>query len=162
MELKKLMPWSRSPLASSTPFAEAGNPFQTLHQQINRLFDDVFAGTDLLPVGRPSLQQGWPRAEVADTEREIKITAELPGLDEKDVQVTLCDGILTIKGEKKAEEEKPDYSERWYGQFQRSMTIGPDVDPEQVCASFKNGILTVVAPKKPSAERQERSIPINA
>ena len=160
MELKKLMPWNRNPFAASTPFSDDSGPFQALHHQINRLFDDFFTGSDL-PMSRVGLSQSWPRTEVADTEQEIKITAELPGMDEKDVQITLRDGVLTIKGEKKSEEEKPDYSERWYGQFQRMMTVGPDVDPDQVSASFKNGVLTIVAKKKPAEQRVEKSIPIN-
>lgn len=159
MELKKLMPWNRDPATSPSPLSEEGHSFVALHSQINRLFDDFFSSVGF-PMGRLGLSASWPRTEMTDTDHEIKITAELPGLEEKDVQVTLLDGVLTLKGEKKSEQEKPNYSERWYGQFLRTLTLGPDVDPDQVSASFKNGVLTVVAKKKPAEERAEKSIPI--
>jgi len=90
------------------------------------------------------------------------VVAELPGMDEKDLDVSLHDGMLTLKGEKKSESNTAVYSERWHGQFQRSLPIGPDVDPDKVSASFKNGVLTVTLAKRPEAQRQVKRIPIGA
>ena len=93
---------------------------------------------------------------------DVKIVAELPGLDEKDIELTLHNGMLTLKGEKKSETQGAVYSERWHGRFERSLQLGPDVDPEKVNAGFKNGVLTVTVPKPPEAQRQVKRIPINA
>jgi HSP20 family protein len=96
--------------------------------------------------------------DLAETDKEIRITAELPGVSEQDVEVMLHDDVLTIRGEKKLEQkdEKEDYHfvERSYGRFQRSIRLPFPVDPEQVKARFENGVLTVTVPK---SERQERS-----
>ncbi|HZT18259.1 MAG TPA: Hsp20/alpha crystallin family protein, partial [Dongiaceae bacterium] len=98
--------------------------------------------------------------EVSETDKEVKVVAELPGLDEKDVDVTLHDGVLTLKGEKKAEVNGTVYSERWQGSFQRSLQLGSEIDPEKVAASFKNGVLTVTLAKRPEAQSQVKRIPI--
>jgi HSP20 family protein len=90
------------------------------------------------------------------------VVAELPGMEEKDVELTLRDGVLTLKGEKQAETNGSVYSERWHGSFQRSIDLGPDVDPDKVRASFKNGVLTVTLGKRPEAQAQVKRIPIKA
>jgi HSP20 family protein len=81
---------------------------------------------------------GWPNVEVTETDTEVKVTAELAGLDEKDVSVELANGMLTITGEKKSETEDKDrvFSERYYGRFERRIPI-EDVDEEKVSATFK-------------------------
>jgi HSP20 family molecular chaperone IbpA len=93
---------------------------------------------------------------------EVKITADLPGLEEKDIELALQDGVLTLKGEKKSESEGALYSERWHGQFQRSVQLGPEVDPDNVKAAFKNGVLTVALAKKPEAQTRVKRIPIGS
>jgi len=90
------------------------------------------------------------------------VVAELPGLSEKDVKITLHNGMLTLKGEKKSESSNASYTERWHGQFQRTLSLGPDVDPDKVNASFKNGVLTVTLGKRPEAQRQVKRIPVAA
>jgi HSP20 family protein len=104
---------------------------------------------------------GWPRVEVGENNNEVKVVAELPGMEQKDVEVSLHDGVLTLKGEKKSESDNALYSERWHGQFQRSPQLGPDVDPDKVNASFKNGVLAVTLAKRPEAQSQVKRIPIN-
>jgi HSP20 family protein len=81
-------------------------------------------------------------------------------LEEKDIEVTLHNGFLTLRGEKKSESQDAVYSERWHGRFERSMQLGPDVDPDRVNAAFKNGVLTITVPKRPEAQRQVKRIPI--
>lgn len=105
-----------------------------------------------------------PRFDVAETEDAVVVEAELPGMTEKDVQVTLQDNVLTIKGEKKKEEEtkkKNVYiAERSYGSFQRSLRLGPDLDTDKVQAGFKKGVLTITVPKTEPAKSQSRTIDI--
>jgi HSP20 family protein len=110
----------------------------------------------------------WPRVDVSETDKEMRVTAELPGVDQKDVEVTLSGDQLTIKGEKKAEtEEKKEEKgrafhrvERSYGSFQRSMRIPYEVDPEKVEAAFKDGILTLTLPKPPEVQKKTKKIEI--
>jgi HSP20 family protein len=98
---------------------------------------------------------------LSDTDNEIKVTAELPGLDEKDVELELANGVLTIKGEKKTETEDRDrlFSERYYGRFERRIPV-EDIDEENVSASFRNGVLTVTLPKNAQAQPQVKRIAI--
>jgi HSP20 family protein len=106
-----------------------------------------------------------PAVDIADNEKAYEITAELPGMDESNIDVKFSDGTLTIKGEKKdeKEEKKKDYylSERRYGSFQRSFGVPDGVDAEKIEAHFKNGVLTVTLPKTLQAQKSEKKIAIN-
>jgi HSP20 family protein len=135
------------------------SPFLALHREMNRLFDDAFRSFDVAPFSTQGI--GWPSVEVNETEKEVKVIAELPGLEEKDVNVELRDGLLTISGEKKGETEDKErrFSERYYGRFERSVPVD-DVDQEKVEASFKNGVLTVKLPKSPTAQQKVKRIAI--
>ena len=105
-----------------------------------------------------------PAVDIADNAKAYEITAELPGMDEKNVEVKFSDGTLIIRGEKKDEKEEKnkDYhlSERRYGAFQRSFSVPDGVDAEKIEAAFKNGILTVTLPKTPEAQKKEKKIEI--
>ena len=141
-----------------------------LHREVNRLFDDVFRGFDQIDMGRfPSLATsrshwGWPNVEVSETDKEIRVTAELPGLEEKDVEITLDDDVLTLRGEKRSETEDKErqFSERFYGQFERRIPLGVEVEEDKVEAHFKKGVLTVMLPKKPEAQKPEKKIEVKA
>jgi HSP20 family protein len=164
MAIRDLIPWSRGREMTASRGEEL-NPFLTLHREMNRLFDDVFRGFDLAPFGgsRPFDQtMGWPHIEVSESEKDVKVTAELPGLDEKDVQVELANGVVAIKGEKKTETEDKErrFSERYYGHFERRIPVD-DVDQDKVSASFKNGVLTVTMPKTAQAQSNVKRIAIN-
>jgi len=102
--------------------------------------------------------------DVEETDKEYRVTAELAGLEERDVEVLLQDGLLTVRGEKKLESENRNrtYSERFYGRFERQITLDRDVDDSAVNATFKNGVLTVTVPKSPRAVERSKRIPINA
>jgi HSP20 family protein len=157
MAMRDLVPWNKG-REVSTRRSEDGSPFFTLHREMNRLFDDVFRGFNLPSLGSDTFfdrSVGWPSVEVSETDKELKVTAELPGMDEKDVQVDLANGVLVISGEKKTETENDDnnrfFSERYYGRFERRIPA-EDVEPDKVSASFKNGILTVKMPKLPEAQ----------
>ena len=102
---------------------------------------------------------GWPQTDVVENDKEYRVTAELPGLEEKDIDLTFQDGVLTLKGEKKVEhdDESARYSERYYGRFQRSVSLGTDVDEEKVSASFKSGVCAAdVHGKGVQRERTDR------
>ncbi|HYH37002.1 MAG TPA: Hsp20/alpha crystallin family protein [Azospirillum sp.] len=136
------------------------DPFLALHREMNRLFDDALRG-----VGSPAwASAGWPHTDVVDAGKEYRVTVELPGLEEKDVDLTFQDGVLTVKGEKRMEHDGEGalHSERYYGRFQRALSVGADVDEDKISASFRNGVLTVVLPKSPEAESKAKRIRINA
>jgi HSP20 family protein len=130
---------------------------------MNRVFDDFFRGFGWPTSAAPAWAGGgWPHVEVSETDNEVKLVAELPGMEEKDIDLNFREGMLTLKGEKKTETNGAIYSERWHGQFQRTFQLGPDVDPEKIRAEFKNGVLTITAGKRPEAQRQVKRIPVNA
>lgn len=159
MNMKSLVPWGRNRNVSvdTNRNSEGASPFLALHREMNRVFDEF-----LSDFGTPMrMGSGWPHIELSETEDKLKVVAELPGLEERDVDITLQDGVLTLKGHKKVEENGRLYSERWEGAFERTIPVGQDVDPEKVKASFKSGVLTVQLPKKPEAQRQVKRISIN-
>jgi HSP20 family protein len=163
MAIKDLIPWSNRGREVSTRREET-HPFLTLHREMNRLFDEAFRGFDLLGTDRffDRSTGGWPNIEVSETDKDIKVTADLPGLEDKDVQVELANGELAIRGEKQTETEDKDrlFSERYYGRFERRIPVA-DVEEDQVNASFRNGVLTVTLPKSPSAQQRVKRIAIN-
>jgi len=166
MALKDLIPWNRG-RDVTVRRAEAPSPFLALHQEMNRLFDEAFRGFDLAPFGISDRFFGggasWPNIEVAETDKDIKVIAELPGLDEKDIDVHLANGALTISGEKHAETEDKDrlFSERYYGRFERRIPL-EDVDENKVTALFKKGVLTVTLPKTTLAIDRVKRIQIQS
>lgn len=161
MDMRDLIPWGRGGRAvSNRRYNDTGDPFLSLHREMDRLFDSFFRDVDLPGRHASAWGGGWPHVEVSDTDKEVRVVAELPGLEEKDVELTLQDGVLSISGEKKSETENPRYSERWQGRFQRMIQLGPDIDPDKVNADFKNGVLTVSVAKRPEAQSAVKRIPI--
>ncbi len=169
MSVRDLMPWGRNN-GNRAPMIyrdEERNPFLSLHREMNRLFNDVFRAfdRDLPAFGPPSaLPTGWPSVEISETEKEIKVTAEVPGLDEKDIEVLLNDGVLTVKGEKRSETEDKEkqFSERYYGRFERRIPLGTEVEDDKIEAGFRNGVLTVTLPKTEKAQTQVKRIAIKS
>jgi HSP20 family protein len=163
MGLKDLIPWNNGGREVSIHRGTDANPVFTLHREMNRMFDDVFRGFDLAPFGssRGLSGLGWPQIDIDETDKEVLITAELPGLDEKDVSLEIADGVLSISGEKKTEsaDKARRFSERYYGRFERRIPL-EDVDEDKVSASFKNGVLTITMPK-PAEAKNVRRIAIN-
>ena len=164
MNVKDLVPWGKNRNLEKSRFAETGSPFLAFHREMNRMFDDVFRGFDLAPFGPSRALEGlgWPQIDVDEMDKEVRITAELPGLDEKDVSLEIANGVLSISGEKKSESEDKDrrFSERYYGRFERRIPL-EDVDEDKASAAFKNGILTVKVPKSSEANTRVRRIAIN-
>ena len=139
----------------------ANQPFLSLQREIDRLFDDFTRGFPAMPGFAAGNGNGtlMPSTDVTETDKEIEITAELPGLEEKDVQVNLADGVLTIRGEKKAEKEEADKNyrlvERSYGSFERRVALPDGVKAEDVKASIAKGVLTVTVTKPAPAQAKK-------
>lgn len=151
MALRDIIPWNHASDVSVRRGED--HPFLTLHREMNRLFDDAFRGFDLAPLNPDRFfnrveGNNWPSVEVSETDKEIKVTAELPGLEEKDVHVELANGVLAIAGEKRTKTEDKDrrFSECSCGRFERRIAV-EDVDADKISAAFKNGVLTVTLPK---------------
>jgi HSP20 family protein len=156
MNVKDLVPWGKNRNLEKSRFAETGSPFLALHREMNRMFDDFLRDVDVPGRGATA----WPHIEISENNDEIKVVAELAGLEQRDVDVTLDDGVLTLKGHKSLEKNGTLYSERWEGAFERTIPVGQDVDSDKVKASFKNGVLTVRLSKKPEAQRQAKRIAV--
>lgn len=170
MAFRDLIPWSRQENRLPVPVSaerergsEDNHPLMSLHRDVNRLFDDVFRGFGLPAFGNPGRGLDWPHIELGETDRELRMTAELPGLDEKDVDISVAEGVLTLRGEKRSEVNDKDrgYSERSYGRFERRIGLPKGVEHDMANATFRNGVLTVTLPKSAEAADNVRRIPIN-
>lgn len=161
MAIRDLVPWTKN--REVAPARDSFDPFLTLHREMNRLFDDVFRG-----FGSPALSPlmegrfGWPHVEVSDNDDALVVSAELPGMTDKDVQVEIANGVLTIRGEKKSERkgEGRYFTERSYGSFERQIALD-NVQEDKAEASFKNGVLTISLPKSEKARESVKRIAIN-
>ncbi|MER9600263.1 Hsp20/alpha crystallin family protein, partial [Mesorhizobium sp. M0244] len=149
MAIRDLISWGRENNQVPSLYRDGDrDPFVTLHREMNRLFDEAFRGFDTrLPSlgGLSAARASWPSVEISDGEKEIRVTAEIPGMDEKDIELLLDDGVLTLRGEKREETEDKDrqFSERFYGRFERRIPLGYEVDEDKVNAAFQNGVLSV-------------------
>jgi HSP20 family protein len=144
--------------------------FSALRQEVDRLFEDFSRPGSIFRTGFFNLEPfrgvaaqigvRTPAVNVAETDKEFEITAELPGIEEKDVDVTLADGVLTVKGEKREdkEEKKKNYylAERSYGSFQRSFRLPENADEEKILAEVAKGVLIVSIPKKTASKPAAR------
>ncbi len=158
MSITNLMPWRRKEPAlrkreNVTVNREEEHPLATLERDMNRMFDDFFGGFGL--ASSEFWDTGWsafsPQVDIVDGEEDIKISVELPGLDEKDIDVSLSRDMLTISGEKQQEKEDKGKNyyrmERSYGSFRRAIPIPCEVKSEAIEATFKNGVLSIILPK---------------
>ncbi|MER8420202.1 Hsp20/alpha crystallin family protein [Mesorhizobium sp. M1329] len=167
MAIRDLIPWGRENNQAPSLLRNGDrDPFLTLHREMNRLFDEAFRGFDTrLPSlgGFSAARASWPSVEISDGEKEIRVTAEIPGMDEKDVELLLDDGVLTLRGEKREETEDKDrqFSERFYGRFERRIPLGYEVDEDKVNAAFRNGVLSVTLQKTYRAQAKAKRIAIN-
>jgi HSP20 family protein len=149
------------------------HPMDSLQREMNRVFDDFFRSWDMPSMSRSfdlspfstfEYSATTPRIDVHETDKEVRVSAELPGMTEKDIDVSVSKKSLTISGEKKQESEqniKGWYRmERSYGAFSRSIPLPCEVDQDKCSASFKNGVLTVSLSKTPQAQASRKSISI--
>lgn len=163
MAIRDLIPWGRDNRPAPVPSKGEEHPFLTLHREMNRLFDDVF-GRSFLPSAASfgGLANAWPRVEVVADDKGLKVTAELPGLEEKDVDLRLEKDGLLIAGETNSERQDATrgYSERYHGRFERWIPLPFEVDEDSVEATFRNGVLDVTLPKSPKARESGKRIQI--
>lgn len=132
------------------------DPFLQLHREVGRLLDDSFRDW-----GGPGAFGGLlaaPRIDVHEEGGRLEVTAELPGVDQKDIELRLDDDVLTIRGEKRNERQdrQAHITERSYGSFERSIQLPFAPDPDQVRADFKDGVLTIAVPRQDQQERSRR------
>ncbi len=167
MQIRDLIPWSRSKQEVEPRVEDRESPYLALQRELNRVFDDFYSRFER-PFGAVGGLAGMtgPSADVTETENEIEVTVELPGMDEKDIDLSVSEDVLTIRGEKKAEREESRQgfymSERSYGSFHRRIPLPAEVDTESVSAEFKKGVLTVILPKTPEAKAKVRRIEVKA
>jgi HSP20 family protein len=161
MALRDLAPWHHG--KSGTP-----SPLGDLQREVDRVFENFWSGfgtPSLLRENGGALTAGLEvKVDASEDEKAYHVTAELPGLSEKDVEVTFADNMLTISGEKKEEKEvkEKDYHrrERSFGSFRRSFTLPAEVDEAKISAAFKDGIMTIELPKSKSAQKKAKKITI--
>lgn len=177
-KVKDLIPWrkkDRLPVRTGR-YPEVQDqwqqPFLAFREATDRLFDDFFRSMRWPSVGYGApwesrldvFDSGWPRADMSETVDEITVTAELPGVDKDNIDISVTDDRITIRGEKSEEDEEKAKNyyrvERSYGSFQRSFRLPCEVETDKVEASFKRGILTVKLPKTATARQQIKKIPI--
>ena len=159
MNLRSLIPM-RDRTGLARPDA---NPFGSLQREVDRLFEEFSRGLPMLATS--ALMNVVPRVDVTETDKEIEITAELPGLERKDVEISLEDDVLTIRGEKKIETEQDNkkdgenknyhLNERSYGVFYRVLQLPPGIDPSTVKAMMSNGVLKITIPKPARAQAKK-------
>ena len=146
-------------------------PFSDLRSEIERVFDNFMPGWfdfPKMPAFADARFDVTPKVEVTETDKEFRVRAELPGIDEKDIEITLADGMLTLKGEKseekehKGEGEQVHWTERSFGSFRRSLRVPDSIDEDKVSAEFKKGVLTVTLPKSAEAQKAARKIKISS
>ena len=168
MSLKSLMPFARSGVPSRTGYDM--DPFSTMRRDMDRLFDEMwkgFGGGSAMPAAFAG-GDAAPRIDVKETATGIEVSAELPGVDEKDIEVELRDDVLTIRGEKKVEKEEGDKEkgyhvmERSYGSFARSVALPYSAEPDKVSADFSKGVLKVVVPRPAEVVAKTKKIEVKA
>ena len=143
-------------------------PFFSLQRRMNEIFDDFWRGFQLPSIDWPSLGDTrlTPKVNVEADAKAIRIQAELPGMDEKDIQVSLNDDVLTISGERRSEKEEKDKNylrrEFSYGSFHRAIPVPPNVQADKIKATFKNGVLKVELPIPEEVARASKKIEVRA
>jgi len=165
MAITDLVPWRRR-RGDIGVRREFDDIFSSFHREMDNLIDRFFGGFDLDLFGGRELASGefMPRVDVSENDKEIKISAELPGMDEKDIDVTISRDSLTIKGEKQEESEDKgkDYyrCERRYGSFHRVIPLSSEVDESKAEAEFKKGVLKIRLPKTEETQKSRKKIKI--
>lgn len=145
---------------------EEENPFDVFQKEVNRLFDDFSRDFDVAPFRTAGERRLFsPSIDVKEDGKMITVKAELPGMEEKDVEVLLTDNTLTLQGEKKEEKEDKGegyyHMERKYGSFHRVIPVPAGIDTNKVKATFKNGVLTVNIPKTEEEKAKGKKISVS-
>lgn len=168
MAFGSLIPWRSDKKNMPVRRDAAEDPVHALQTEMNRMFEDFQRGFgfDLQPFSG-GIAAGWsPLVNVSEDDKEVRVDAELPGLDDKHIEVSLSDDALTIKGEKSEEKEQKDKNfhriERSFGSFQRVIPLPAKIDADKVDANFKNGVLSVRLPKVQTEQQTKKKIEVKA
>lgn len=160
MSLKSILP----SFARPTELERAGSPFFSLQSEINRMFDDAFRGFPAASSFGGLDKVLSPAIDVKETEQGLEVSAELPGIEEKDLDVSIVEDLLTIKAEKKQEQKKEEKGyymmERSYGTVSRSVRLPFNADPDKVSASFDKGVLKIAIPRPADEQAKVRKIQV--
>jgi HSP20 family protein len=158
-EEASMNPKSLIPVGRDRTVSGSSNPFMSLQREVERLFEDFTRGFPAMPSLGGNGASLMPSIDVTETDKEIEITAELPGLEEKDVQINVADNLLTIRGEKKVDKEEKDKNyrlvERSYGSFERTLELPSSVDLDAIKAGIAKGVLKVTVPKPAPAQSKK-------
>jgi HSP20 family protein len=166
MSIKDLVPWTRSKREVAAHH-EAANPIGSLQLAIDRAFEDFWRAFDVPMLGGE--QAGFagaalPKVDIRQNDREVEVMAELPGMNEADVDVSIAEGLLTIRGERKAERDTEEKGyirrERSFGRIERMVPLPDGLDLNSATATFKNGVLTVAIAKTAEAREAVKRIPV--
>ena len=164
MSLRDLTPWLARPSHSLRGLSDS--PFDSLHREMDRMFGDFLSQWDNGGPGNGADAGLGLKLDIAETDAAYEVTADLPGVEEKDVEVSLAEGVLRIKGERKSEKEdrKKNYHriERSFGRFERAIALPADVEEEKIDANFKKGVLKVTLPKSAKAVAGVKKIDVKA
>lgn len=163
MALGSLIPFNRE---TDVAASGARDPFFSLRREMDRMFDDFVRGW---PMSESAGATGFmaPRVDVVETEKGLEITAELPGIEEKDIELDLADDVLTLKAERSREREESDENRRYHvveraqGTFMRQFAIPFEADADKVEANFKNGVLNITVPRSKEAQTPVKRIKVN-
>jgi HSP20 family protein len=154
--MKSLMPWKKTETVD--------DPVRSLHRAVNQLFNDFFVSFDLAPFGMLEGGTFAPSINMHEDDKNIRITAELPGMDAESIEINLSRDSLTLAGEKRAEKEESSqesyYMERTFGSFRRTIPLPAVIDRDKAEAEFKNGVLTITLPKLAAPTEEVRKIKI--
>lgn len=158
MSFKSMLP----SFMRSAELERAGHPFSSLQSEINRMFDDAFRGFPSSFAGMDKVLS--PALDVKETDQGLEVSAELPGVEEKDLDVSIAEGLLTIRAEKRQEQKKEEKGyylmERSYGTVSRSIRLPFDADPDKVSATFDKGVLKIAIPRPGEEQAKVRKIAV--
>lgn len=168
MAMRSLTPWRWGRRSVPVSREIETHPLDMFQREMNRLFDDFFKGFGLRPFGEEieGTAAFYPQVDMTEDEKAVYVTAELPGLDEKDIDINLSKDSITIKGEKKEEREEKGkesyYMERSFGSFTRVLPIPVEINPDKVEATFKKGVLNITLPKIHKEKKEQKKIQIKS
>jgi HSP20 family protein len=156
----KLIPWNRNRSTALTPQATR-DPLVSLQRQVNRLFDELWSDFDLPTFGSTGMGTEWPAVDLSESDKELVLNVEVPGMDEKDIEVQFVNDTLVLRGERRGERgDGRRFSERYYGRFERRIPLDIGIDPDKAKAELRNGVLTVTLPKNEQAQAEVHRIPV--
>lgn len=158
MNISQLIPWNRN--RSGALVRRESDPFFSLQRDVNRLFDDMWRDFDAPFARQGAMAHGWPAVDLVETDKQLTLAVEVPGMSEKDIEVQFVDNSIVVSGERRVEhEDGKRMSERYYGRFERRIPLNVEIDPDQAKGEVRNGVLTITLPK--TAQSQARNIPVS-